>query len=40
MNGVEASVRIRVQDSGLRKPSSQDRSESIPADLSALAATN
>jgi hypothetical protein len=29
-----------VQDSGLRNPSSEDGSKSIPADLSALVATN
>jgi cytochrome c-type biogenesis protein CcmH/NrfF len=40
MNGVVTSVRTRVQDSGLRNPSSEDGSKSIPADLSALVATN
>jgi hypothetical protein len=40
MSGVEASVRIRMQDAGLRNPSSQDRGELIPTNASPLATAN
>src|SRR5690242_13616491 len=40
MSGVEACVRVRMQNSGLRNPSGQDRREPIPANLCTLAAAN
>ena len=40
MSGVEACVRIRMQSTRLRNPSSQDRGEPIPTHACALTATN
>jgi|tagenome__1003787_1003787.scaffolds.fasta_scaffold20985327_2 hypothetical protein len=40
MSGVEASVRIGMQDSGRRNRSGQDRRKPIPANLCTLAAAN
>src|SRR5262249_23133727 len=40
MSGVEASVRIRMQDPGLRNPAGQDRGEPIPTDPRTLATVN
>src|SRR5436853_1821616 len=40
MTGVEASIRIGMQDSGLRNPAGQERRKPIPANLCTLAAAN
>jgi hypothetical protein len=40
MSGGEASIRIGMQNAGLRKPPNQERGETLPSHLRALTATN
>ena len=40
MSGGKAGVRIRMQNAGLRNPPGQERGETSPSHLCALAATN